>query len=129
MPSPLTIMVVDDDTDGRFLLEHGLRKAIRDCAVVACTSADEALCLLKGTRIDALITDHRLGLGSGAEFISQARRRGVMCPILMVTRSDDPRVQSEAYAAGATEVFMGGRGDFADVLQRLLTRAAPENAA
>lgn len=117
--------MVDDNADGRFILEHRLRKAIDGCAVVACASAAEALCLLQSVRIDAIITDHRLGLESGAELTGQARDRGLNCPIVMVTSSDDPQVQADAYAAGATKVFLGGRGDFAEFLQRLLSRATP----
>jgi hypothetical protein len=65
--SPLTIMVVDDDSDSRAVVEHRLRKMFKDCAVVACGSASEALCLFKYGSIDAIITDHHLGVESGCE--------------------------------------------------------------
>jgi two-component system, NtrC family, response regulator HydG len=115
-------MVVDDNPEGRFLLEHQLRKALNPCAVVACASASEALIMLQTTRIDAVITDNGLGLDSGIELIGQARSRGITCPIVMVTGSDNPQVQRDAYCAGVTKVFLGGRGDFAEFLKRLLSR-------
>lgn len=113
-------MVVDDDADGRFLFEHRLRKTFRDCAVFACASASEALPLLKTSRVDAVVTDHELGGQTGCDFISQIRRRGVTCPVLMVTGSDDPQIERDAYKAGATKVFKAGRGDFADFLRLLI---------
>jgi CheY-like chemotaxis protein len=129
MTRPLTILVVDDDADGRLLIEHRLRKAFEDCAVVACTGPSEALSLLRGRAFDAIITDNQFAGESGSELISQARRRGVSCPILMVTASDNPQVQRDAYAAGATKIFMGGRGDFTEFLRPLLIPATAERPA
>jgi CheY-like chemotaxis protein len=120
MPSRLTILIVDDDADGRFLLERRLNRTFKECTIITCSSADEALPFLKRSQIDAIVTDHQLGAQSGCDFISQARRRGIMCPILMVTGSDDPQIERDAYQAGATKVFKGGRGDFADFLRTLL---------
>lgn len=121
MPRPLTIMVVDDDADGRFLFEHRLRKTFKDCAVFACASVSEALPLLNGAQLDAIITDHQLGGQSGCDFIGQIRRRGITCPVVMVTGNDDPKIERDAYQAGATKVFQGGSGDFADFLRALIT--------
>ena len=113
-------MVVDDDEDGRFLFGHRLRKSMKDCVVVACSSAKEALPLLENGEIDAIVSDHQLGEESGCAFIGEARQRGVGCPIVVVTGNEDPAVERNAYAAGATKVFQGGRGDFAEYLRLLL---------
>jgi CheY-like chemotaxis protein len=129
VPHPLRILVVDDDADGRFLIEHRLKRAFEDCAVVACTSPSEALGMLRAGCFDAIITDNGFGLESGSDFISQARRRGVACPILMVTSSEDPNVERAAYAAGGTKIFMAGRGDFPGFLQHLMSRTALQRAA
>ena len=114
-------MVVDDNPEGRFLIEHQLKKVLNPCAIVACASASEALVMLRTARIDAVITDNGLGLDSGIELIRQARSRGITCPILMVTGSDNPKVQTDAYAAGVTKVFMSGAGDFTEFLKSLLS--------
>ena len=117
---PLTIMVVDDDEDNCILVEHRLRKTFKHCAVVACKSGSDALTVLQERPIDAIITDHNLGLETGSDFIRHARDRGVTCPILMVTGSEDPRIQRDAAEAGATKVFCGGKGDFCSFLAPLL---------
>lgn len=127
VPNALRIMVVDDEPSGRFLLEHRLRRAFKDCSVVACTMASDALSMLRASCFDAIITDNELGWESGSEFITQVRHRGVMCPIIMVTSSDDPKVERAAYTAGATKVFMAGRGDFPEFLRHLLSRASAES--
>lgn len=120
VPSLPTILIVDDDPDNRFLLAHGLKKLFKDCAVVSCSSAAEAMALVKTKQIDAIITDHHLGDQTGCEFISQVRRRGVSCPMVMVTGSSDPKVEHDAYLAGATKVFPAGRGDYAGFVARVL---------
>lgn len=123
-----TLLIVDDDADNRFLLTHAITKSVKECSVVACGSAAEALALVKTRRIDAIVTDHHLGEHAAADFIGQVRRRGVACPIVMVTSSSDPRIEREAYQAGATKVFMGGRGDFGSFLRRAVAEPAPVSA-
>jgi CheY-like chemotaxis protein len=117
-------MVVDDDADGRFLLERRLGKVFKECTVIACKTPSEALDLLSAGSTDAIVTDNHFGWESGSEFIEQARGRGVTCPIVMVTSSDDPKVQRAAYAAGATMVFMAGQGDVPEFLRQALNYSA-----
>jgi CheY-like chemotaxis protein len=114
---------VDDDEDGRFLMEWSLKGALKDCSVVVCSSADEAVQRLESMQPDAIVTDHQLGRQSGCEFIGYLRRRGLTCPVVMVTCSDDPDVARDAYAAGASKVFRAGNDDFAVFLKNQL--AAP----
>ena len=97
--------------------------------MIACTNPSEALGMLRAGCFDAIVTDHQLGGESGCELIAQARRRGVACPILMVTAGDDPTLERAAYAAGATKIFMGGRGDFPEYLRHLLNCSVEENAS
>ncbi len=97
--------------------------------MIACTSPSEALGMLRAGFFDAIVTDHRLGGEPGSEFIAQARHRGVACPILMVTAGHGPHLERAAYAAGATKIFMGGRGDFPEYLRHLLGCSMEENAS
>ncbi len=124
MPDLPTLLIVDDDADNRFLLAHAITKSVKECSVVACASSAEALAMVKTRRIDAIVTDHHLGDQAGADFIGQVRRRGVACPIVMVTSSSDPKIERDAYQAGATKVFMGGRGDFGSFLRRAVAEPA-----
>jgi DNA-binding NtrC family response regulator len=117
----LTIMIVNEDADGRFLLERQLKRTFDHCTLIACASGNEALALVRSAHIDALVTAERAADQSGVELIAHARRRAVVCPILLVTLSDDVDVERAAYHAGATKVFRSGRGDFANFLRLLLS--------
>lgn len=120
-------MVVDDEPDGRFFAERSLKKIFSDCSLVVCSSADEAAAKLEGTRPDAIVTDNQLGRQSGCDFIGHVRGKGITCPVVMVTCSDNPEVVSEAYRAGATKVFRAGGDEFATFLKAQLS--APPSAA
>lgn len=126
MPSsvPVTILLLDDDPDGRFFTERSLRKVFAGCTVLVCVSADDATQKLEGARIDAIVTDHQLGHESGCDFIAHVRRKGMTCPIVMVTCSADPGVAQNAYRAGATKVFSAGNDDFAEFLKAQLAQSA-----
>jgi CheY-like chemotaxis protein len=129
MPDLPTLLIVDDDADNRFLLTHAIKKSVKECSVVGCACSAEAIVLIKTRRIDAIVTDHHLGDLTGADFIDLVRRRGIVCPIVMVTSSSDPRVERDAYQAGATKVFMGGQGDFASFLRRAVTEPVSVSAS
>ena len=101
-------------------MERSLRKAFHDCTLVVCGSADEAIKKLEGAPVDAIVTDHQLGVQSGCDFIAHVRQRGTACPIIMVTCSADPTVAQNAYRAGATKVFPTGGHDFAAFLKTQL---------
>lgn len=115
-------MLVDDDVDGRFLAERSLKKVLGGCSVVLCSSADDAVRQLESTHPDAIVTDHQLGRQSGCEFIEYVRGKGLACPIIMVTCSDDPEVARKAYRSGATKVFRAGGNEFAEFLKTQLAR-------
>ena len=115
-------MLVDDEPDSRYLLEHNLRKVFPLCQVLAYPSAAAALAELeRGARVDAIVTDNDLGELSGCDFIARVRSSGLTCPMVMVTCSGDPLVAQAAYQAGATKVFdISQAGKFAGFLKTVL---------
>jgi DNA-binding NtrC family response regulator len=117
MTEPLTIMIVDADANRRFLLERQLKKTIEHCGLVSCASGDEALSLFRSTKIDALVTSCDTHSHAGPDFIAHARRRAMVCPIVLLDDGSDAEVERAAYLAGATKVFHAGHGDFAGYLR------------
>jgi CheY-like chemotaxis protein len=124
--SPRTFMLVDDDPDGRFFAERSLKLNFPDCSLSVCVSVDEAIRRLETVRPDAIVTDHQLGRHSGCDFIAHVRQRGMTCPVVMVTCSDDPGVAKAAMHAGATKVFRAGDDEFAEFLKEQLEPPAKE---
>jgi CheY-like chemotaxis protein len=112
-------MVINDDRDTQYLAAHRIKQQLGSCTLFSYPSADAALAALKTTPVDVIITDNHLGDITGSEFIGRARKRGLTCPIIMVTESSDPAVRMAAYAAGATEVFAAGQGDYVTFLETL----------
>jgi CheY-like chemotaxis protein len=119
--SLFTFLVVDDDPDGGFFTERSLSRIFGACQVIVCRSGNLALAkLASGTQPHAIVTDHHLGTQTGADFIRTVRQSGHTCPIVMVTCSADPKVFSEALAAGASRVFETGGDGFAEFLKHTL---------
>jgi CheY-like chemotaxis protein len=123
MHPTVTFLVLDDDEDMRFLHGCELRKEFPECIVLECESTDAALERSADVHLDAVITDHSLRGDDGAVFIRKLRELGVICPVVMVTGSGDPRVHEEAYAAGATHVFFGTKLGFSRRLRSMMQDA------
>lgn len=120
--APLVFLVLDDDEASRYLNRALLETEFPRSAVIECGSVQEALAASSGRHLDAVITDHHLGQGDGAEFVSGLRAQGATCPVLMVTGSSDPKVHARAYAAGASRVFFGSDLDFTEYLKQTLRK-------
>jgi CheY-like chemotaxis protein len=116
----LKFLVVDDDEDGRYLTRHRLQRRFPGCDIVETSTTDEAVAVASGDRIDAVVTDHHLGLPDGTTLIQKLRALQVTCPVVMVTNSSDPKVRTCALAAGATQVFAPGDMDFTVYLKFVL---------
>lgn len=117
--------MVEDDTAIRFLRRRELEKRFPGCAVTECDGGEAARQLASGQTFDAVLTDYKLPDLTGTELITELRRLGLVCPILMVTGSDDPEVHRAALDAGATEVLSGSRPAFAEALVSLLPGSSP----
>lgn len=113
-------LVLDDDPDLRFLNRRALERAFAGCEVVEAHDCADALACVAAGPLDAVVADHQLRGASGAECITLMRERGLTCPVLLVTSSEDPRVHEGAYAAGADYVFSPGNADFVGYLRSTL---------
>jgi CheY-like chemotaxis protein len=93
-----TCVLLDDDADFRLLMERLLAHRRPGLACVSFSNGIDALDYLAGHQADFVITDFRMPIMDGLQFISHLRTAGRRVPIVMISGNG---VASEALAAGA----------------------------
>lgn len=103
---PLTILLVDDAEDCLSMLELALQ-SMPGVTMRSARSAEDALKLLAGDRVSAVITDLQLPGMTGLELIAQIRgeRSFERVPIIVVSAAADPAAPRQAMATGADAFF------------------------
>src|SRR3954471_20592856 len=109
MPTAPRILLVNDDEDGLFLLEHAVAREFPDCAIFKCRTGPPALAMLESQPVDAIITDNRMPAMEGVDMVRLIRQRDHHTPILMLTGSE--QVKSAAIDAGVTRFLTSGSWD------------------
>jgi len=98
------IVIVDDETTGRAILERVIQRVDEDLQILSFETARAALQWLQRHRADLIITDFRMPDLDGIEFIRRVRE--LECcqtvPVMMITVVNERRVRHEALEAGAT---------------------------
>ncbi len=96
MPDKKTsrILVIDDEPDLRELLTDALEQA--DMEVQAVASASEAMEAVSCKPVDFIVTDIRLGDGTGMEVLARLRDQIGDVPAVVITGCGDVRALSEA---------------------------------
>ncbi len=97
------VLVVEDNPADGFLIRAQLGRADRCLRVHVEEDFDEALVQLCSGRFHAATIDHQLGANTGLQLIELARQRGVQIPLVLLTGSDDPIIEREAVAGGASD--------------------------
>lgn len=95
---PLTFLIVDDNSDGRFLLAKTLLRCFPRSAVQECVDIEVAEQLSKKVH-PAVIIAHRAGGLDGMETIRRLRAANPVVPLVYLSGIDRA---AEAKAAGAT---------------------------
>lgn len=106
MPIPSSILLVNDEEDGLFLLDHAMKREFPKAETICCRNAGEALDYLASRAVDAVITDNRMPAVTGIELVHAIRASNPRVPIVMLTGSDDKR--EEALAAGVSLFLSSG---------------------
>jgi DNA-binding NtrC family response regulator len=98
-PKPARILIVDDDSGQRSLLDSFLRSQGFDTLPVA--SGERALELLRTEQFSMMISDVRMPGLSGLETLRRARQEHSVLPVLLVTAYADIREAVGAMRDGA----------------------------
>ncbi|OPZ59028.1 MAG: Nitrogen regulation protein NR(I) [Deltaproteobacteria bacterium ADurb.Bin510] len=94
------IMIVDDDSDVRLLLEDAMRAAGFDCVGADC--GHQALALLEDFAADVVITDLRMPGMHGLELLSLIKGR---CAVIVMTGFAEDLTAEQVMALGARDFF------------------------
>jgi DNA-binding response OmpR family regulator len=81
------VLLIDDNPTQLQIREDVLREA--GFSIFTATTADEALALLRKPEVTAtlraIVTDHVMPGGNGAEFVRELRRVGAAVPVIVVS--------------------------------------------
>jgi two-component system response regulator AtoC len=118
----MTLLVVEDNENKRWLLAHYIARGIENADCVMCASGAEAIQQLRLQPADAIVTDHSMQPVNGIELIKWVRAQGLKIPIIMVTAYLG--IEEEALMAGATLVLNTYRfSEIAEYLAPMLGKA------
>ncbi len=106
---PLRVLLVEDDEDD-YILTKGLFADIDPdlYQIEWIPSFEKALELESSDCYDLCLLDYRLGSHDGIELMSELRRRGFQCPMILLTGQGDRTIDNLAMKSGAADYLIKG---------------------
>jgi len=108
-----TLLVVDDEKN---VLDVLTRMFDRTCHVLTADSGTQALEILRGRRVDLLITDQRMPEMTGTQLIAQARSEGIEVTAILLTAYSSPQDLIAAINQGHVYRFVSKPWDINDLM-------------
>jgi two-component system, response regulator RpfG len=104
-PPKNTVVIIDDQSTGRAILEQVVSSIDRDVVVLPFERPLEALSWMAGHTADLVLVDYRMPELDGIEFVKRMRQLPSYqhAPVVMVTVYDDRGVRYAALDAGVTD--------------------------
>jgi DNA-binding response OmpR family regulator len=112
----MRVLVAEDDTALRSVLERGLRED--GYAVDAVPDGDQAVAYLRAYDYEVAILDWRMPLRTGIEIVSDMRRQGDRTPVLILTARDATEDRVTGLNLGADD-YLVKPFEFSELLARL----------
>lgn len=116
------ILLIEDDTDHRFLERKALQKLGMGTEVVTVRTAIEGLAALHDRAFDLVVADYRMPEMDGVTFLRTLKERRITVPVVIVTGLGNERVAVEALKQGAHDYIIKEPG-YLDLLPSVAERA------
>src|ERR1043166_2698935 len=111
-PAPVQVLLIDDDDNVFPLIKRLLSKvAGRQFQIDWIGSYEAGLEAIKRNRHQICLLDYRLGMRSGLDLLREAVASGTEMPIIILTGADNPVVDQEAAASGASDYVLKDKLD------------------
>jgi DNA-binding response OmpR family regulator len=96
--SVLNILIIEDDKDSRFLIQHVLKKLYPLAAVTEISDGASGLRKFLTDGADLLIVDQRIPELNGLDLVREVRARDAGVPIILI--SNTPHEELEVFGSG-----------------------------
>jgi response regulator RpfG family c-di-GMP phosphodiesterase len=103
---PWVILIVDDEPDILVSLGDLVEQSLDGVRVLRAASGREALALLLGERVDAVISDFKMAGMDGIEFLYMARQKRPSIPRVLLTAHADLELTRRASQEGGVQAFL-----------------------
>jgi len=102
-PTPLRILVLEDDELDRIVIRRNLTKLFPGCQVQEHGMLEPVWASLAKQDFDCLLVDYRLPGGDGLNFLKGLREKGIDTPVIVVTSQGDQKIAVEVMKAGGQD--------------------------
>ncbi len=127
-PSPLRVLLIDDEEAFSILLRRMLRNIPgKNYEIEWASSYDAGLLAMQQQRHDVYLLDHYLGAKTGLDLLREAHKIGLTTPIIMLTGAADPEVDAQAAELGAADYLLKEKLD-TSVLERSIRYSVQQAA-
>jgi diguanylate cyclase (GGDEF)-like protein/PAS domain S-box-containing protein len=126
---PIKVLLIDDDEDD-FVLTGYIFEEFKSAQYELDWASDyeKALQLLCSNSYDIYLVDYRLGAENGLSLMREAKAKGCIAPIILLTGQGDSETDLEAMQAGAADYLV--KGEFqAPLLERSIRYSVQHSRA
>jgi PAS domain S-box-containing protein len=111
-PSPLRIMLVEDDEHDRIVFRRAFQKSQVTCEVTECVRAEEALDQIRSDAscFDMVVVDHALPGMSGLDLCNELLREETPLPLVILTGRGSEELAVEALKSGVNDYIIKDPG-------------------
>ena len=110
MPSPIRLLIVDDDPSLADLMSDQLSELREEFSVRVETDPHDALNAVEAGNIDCVLSDYHMPEMDGLELLRYVREMEPSIPFILFTSRGSEEVASEAVSEGVTDYFRKRRG-------------------